>query len=99
MHIVRFIQTITKSESLASQISGALAPPQDVKMDEQLMMFVNLISIVLALSYQIQIHQVQCHDSISPNWHSCHGPPVKSVGWLTLSSRYMGRKICEWLMP
>jgi hypothetical protein len=40
-HIVRFIQKITKTGPLASQISGGVVPPPDVDTDEQLARSVN----------------------------------------------------------
>jgi len=41
MHVVRFVQKITKTEPLGSLISGSLVPPPDIETDAQLRTFVN----------------------------------------------------------
>ena len=51
MHVVHFIQKITKTGPLAFQISGSLVPPADIDTEEQLQTFVNPILIFSASSY------------------------------------------------
>jgi choline dehydrogenase-like flavoprotein len=51
MHVVRFVQKITKTGPLSSQVSGSVTPPPNIETDEQLATFAyptsNLFNILI----------------------------------------------------